>query len=231
MFRIFTKILIFSLILNQFKIFGQSSESITPDIEIGINVFSYLHNLIGFNDAFGYKEEFVPRYFDGLSFKFVRNKFQYRFDFSYYKYHNQYTLSKCIYVADFDEKVDGIFRRFNIIPGIEKDFLDYRIQPHIFIGINFCYTIYSGVFHTYSTLWGWDTGHKFNIKTPGIGLLISPGIRLKINDKISMIFESSLVINNNIKKTYKKDIITLEKFEFKINPIETLGINYRFDLK
>jgi len=115
--------------------------------------------------------------------------------------------------------------------GIEKDFLDYRIQPHIFIGINFYYTKYSGVYNSYNTSpWGWAPESKFNIKTLGIGLLINPGIRLKINDKISMILESSLGINNNI-KTYKKDYISLEKLELKINPIETLVINYRFDLK
>jgi hypothetical protein len=228
MFKILPEILIFSLILNQFQIFGQSSENKRSDIEIGINVFSYLHNLIGSNTINTYKEKFVPRYFDGLSFKYLGNNFQYRFDFSSYKYHNQYKLSELIHVDDFDEELDGIFKRFNMISGIEKDFLEFRIRPQIFVGINFYYTEYTGDCIPY---FSWEGGSNFNIKSLGIGLLISPGVRIKITDKIFLILESSLGINRNFILINNRNTVNLLEYEIKINPIETLGINYRFNLK
>ena len=227
--KLYLKILVIILVLNKFPAWAQNLEYKMPDIEIGFTIFSYFQNPIGTSFTTYSNDKYLRRYLNGASFKYLSKNLNYRVDLSYFKYHNKYVLSEIITVDDYDEEVDGMFKRFSLLPGIEKDFLDYRIKPHIFVGINFYYTKYSGDGRTYS--WGWYSDWaKFNNKSFGIGFLVSPGIRFAITDNVCVILESSLEINKNL-KVDKRHIFRVREMEFKINPIETLSINYRFNLK
>ncbi|GAH30013.1 unnamed protein product, partial [marine sediment metagenome] len=79
---------------------------------------------------------FVPHYFNGWFIKFYKNKLQFRVGYDYFKYHIRYVLSDIIIVADYDEAVDGIFNRHKLYFGMEKEILQSRIRPFIFVKFN-----------------------------------------------------------------------------------------------
>ncbi len=203
--------------------FGQDVNYPIKKFEFGLKIFTYQGNLTAPRN---YVDKFVPHYFNGGFIKFYKNKLQFRVGYDYFKYHIRYVLSDIIIVADYDRAVDGIFNRHKLYFGMEKEILQSRIRPFIFVDLGFYYSRYHGDVTQFSG-WSLQTSYyKFDANSLGLTLLCGPGMKLNLTKNLLLNYEMTLNIDKNL--VVKNDPHhMMPDYVIKFNPIHLIGISYK----
>jgi len=207
------------------SLYGQNPDNHTNTFEIGLKIYSLRQNPIGINATNEYVDEFVSKYINGLYITFLKSKFNYRFSFDLYRYHNRYVASDLFDIEDGDEELDGQFSRYTLQGGLVKKILNTNFTPYVFCDLQLAFTNYTGDYYDISWT-GNKTYYPFDIQSLGIGLSLGPGISLMVTRNLSFSFESSFsfLIYYFLKR---EDMVFFNEHEARINPINLVGISYK----